>query len=406
MNILVIQPGFPAEIPYFVRGFARMGARVLGIGDQPEGMLPEVAREGLAAYLRVPNLWDEHAVERALRGWNIPVKLDRIECLWEPGMMLAAQLRRAFKLPGMNEATTELFRDKDKMKAALDAAGVRTPRHCRAATGAEIIAGAEKIGFPLIIKPIAGAGSANTYRVNDAQELKIVLPKLQRVSEVCVEEFIEGREYTFDTISVNGRILYHNIAWYRPNVLQSRSIESISPQTVTLRDMNDPDLQKGIALGKAVLKVLGFKTGFSHMEWFLTPKGEAIFGEIGARPPGGRSVELMNYGCDMDVFDGLGEAIVHGRLTQPINRLYNAAVIFKRAKGQGRITRIEGLEELQKRYGQHIVCTNLSPIGAPRRNWKQTLVSDGYLIVRHPDLKMTTTIADDFANHLQIYAQP
>lgn len=383
-----------------------MGARVLGIGDQPEGMLPDVAREGLKAYLRVPNLWDEKAVERALRQWDIPVKLDRIECLWEPGMMLAAQLRRAFKLPGMNETTTELFRDKDKMKAALDAAGVRTPRHARASTNAEILAGAEKIGFPLIIKPIAGAGSANTYKISDADELKKVLPMLQNVAEVCVEEFIEGREYTFDTICANGRILYHNIAWYRPNVLQARSVESISPQTITLKDLDSPDLQKGVALGKAVLKVLGFKTGFSHMEWFLTPKGEAVFGEIGARPPGGRSVELMNYGCDMDVFDGLGEAIVHGRLSQPVERRYNAAVIFKRAKGQGRITRIEGMAELQQRYGKHIVCNNLSPVGAMRRNWKQTLVSDGYIILRHPDLKTTTMMADDVGNHLQLYAQP
>lgn len=382
-----------------------MGARVLGIGDQPKEMLPDVAKEGLAAYLRVPNLWNAVEVERALRAWNIPIKLDRIECLWEPGMTLAAQLRRAFGLPGMDEATTELFRDKDKMKLALDAAGIRTPRHFKATTNQDILEGGKRIGFPLIIKPIAGAGSANTYRIDSQKQLMDVLPRLNNVAEVVVEEFIEGKEYTFDTISANGKILYYNMAWYRPNVLKARSDESVSPQTVTLRDVSSPDLQKGIALGKAVLKALGFKTGFSHMEWFLTPKGEAVFGEIGARPPGGRSVEIMNYGCDIDVFEGLGEAVVHGRLSQKVNRFYNAAVIFKRAKGQGRITRIEGLEALKARLGDAIVCTNLSPVGARRRNWKQTLVSDGYIILRHPDLGVTCAMADDVANNLNLFAQ-
>ena len=47
---------------------------------------------------------------------------------------------------------------------------------------------------------------------------------------------------------------------------------------------------------------------------------------------------------------------------------------------------------------------DLLPIGAPRRNWKQTLVSDGMIIVRHPDLERTLQIADRFATELRMYA--
>jgi len=404
MNILMIQPGFPAEIPYFTRGLARMGARVLGIGDQPEGMLPDVAREGLAAYLRVPNLWDEVAVYDALRRWDVPVKLDRVECLWEPGMSLAAGLREKFGLPGMSVAQTELFRDKETMKAALDRAGVRTPRHRRAKSEPQCWAAAEAVGYPLVVKPIAGAGSANTYRVENAEAFKAILPKLRGVSEVSVEEFIEGREYTFDTISADGRVLYYNMAWYRPNVLIGRSEEWVSPQTLTLRDVDAPHLQPGYELGMRVLEALGFKTGFTHMEWFLKPDGEAVFGEIAARPPGGRSVELMNYGCDIDVFNGWAEAVIHKRFTQKVERKYNAVVVFKRAFGQGRIQRIEGLEAIRRQFGSHIVCENLSPLGALRRDWKQTLISDGYLILRHPDLEQTCAMADHVGEHLKIYA--
>ncbi len=404
MNVLFIAPGYPAEMPFFVRGLAEVGAQVLGLGDGPESMLPERARSSLSAYLQVPTLWDEDAVIEALQSWKPGLELHRVECLWEPGMLLAARIREAFELPGMTVEETIPFRDKEKMKQLLDAAGVRTPRHASARSDDEVRAAAEKIGYPLIVKPIAGAGSADTYRVDGATELEDVLTRIRHVEEVSVEEFIEGEEFTFDTICHDGRIDYFNIAWYRPKPLTARTVQWISPQTVTLNDLNRPDLRAGKAMGLKVLEALGFRTGFTHMEWFYTPDGEAVFGEIGARPPGARSVELMNYGCDIDAFRGWAEAVCHSRFSQEIERRYNSIIIFKRAMGEGRIQRIEGLERLLTLFGPHVVCVDLLPVGSPRRNWKQTLISDGYIILRHPHLPTALAMADSVGTDLQLYA--
>src|SRR5437763_715548 len=95
MNILMISPGYPSEMQYFTRGLARVGARVLGVSDQPENQLPSVARESLAAYLQVPALVDEDSVVEAVRRWTSQAKVDAVECLWEPGVLLAARLREA-----------------------------------------------------------------------------------------------------------------------------------------------------------------------------------------------------------------------------------------------------------------------------------------------------------------------
>jgi len=403
-NVLMLSPGFPAEMPWFTAGLARAGARVLGLGDQPTGALPEEAREALADYVQVPTLWDEAQVLERVRALDARTPLDRIECLWEPGMLLAARLREALGLPGLDVERTTWFRDKEEMKRKLDAAGIRTPRHARAASDAEVEQAAERIGFPLVVKPIAGAGSADTHRIDDRAALREILPRLRHVPEVSVEEFIDGDEFTFDTISADGRILYSNVAWYRPRPLIGRSVEWISPQTVTLRDPEREDLAVGREMGRRVLKALGFRTGFTHMEWFRTPAGEAVFGEIAARAPGARSVDLMNYACDFDAFSAWGEAVCQGRISQPIERRYNAVVVFKRARGQGRIARIEGLERLVARYRPHVVCVDLLPVGSPRRDWKQTLLSDGFVIVRHPDLDAALEMADRFGTDLQIHA--
>jgi formate-dependent phosphoribosylglycinamide formyltransferase (GAR transformylase) len=291
------------------------------------------------------------------------------------------------------------------MKRALDAAGLRMPRHTTTTGAAAIRAAADSIGLPLVIKPIAGAGSANTHEVRDEQALKTTIADIGEQREVSVEEFIEGEEFTFDTVCRIGDILYENIAWYRPKPIIGRAVEWISMQTGNLRDIDRPDLAFGRELGQRVLEALDFRTGFTHMEWFLTPDGEAVFGEIGGRPPGGRSVDLMNFTHDFDIYAGWAEAITGRPFTQVASRRYNAVAVFKRARGQGKICAVHGLESLRRRFGPHIVVEDLLPIGAPRRNWKQTLISDGYLIVRHPQLDKTLEMADTIGRELQIDAR-
>jgi hypothetical protein len=157
-------------------------------------------------------------------------------------------------------------------------------------------------------------------------------------------------------------------------------------------------------MGRAVLRALNFQTGFTHMEWFRKADGEIVFGEIACRPPGARSVDVMNYASDTDLFAGWAEAVAREQFTQKVERRYNAAIIFKRAQGQGRIQRVEGLERLLSKYGEHVVVIDLLPHGSERRNWKQTLLADGYLIVRHPDLQRALEIADAVGTDLQLYA--
>lgn|GEM_PF-2581479 len=117
--------------------------------------------------------------------------------------------------------------------------------------------------------------------------LAALLRERMNLLSMSVEEYIEGKEYTFDTVYAAGQVVYENIAWYRPKPMIGRTEEWISMQTINLRKVDGAYLQAGRKLGHAVLKALGFRTGFTHMEWFLKPDGEAVFGEIGARPPGG-----------------------------------------------------------------------------------------------------------------------
>jgi biotin carboxylase len=404
MTVLMISPGYPAEMAFFTRGLGRAGATVIGLGDQAPAALPPSARDALDHYVHVGSLADGDHVAATVRELASRARIDQVECLWEPYMVLAARLREELGLPGLTVAQTLPFRDKERMKQLLDGAGLRTPWHVAAQTVAEVWAAAERVGYPLIVKPIDGAGSADTYRADSAAELDAILPGLRHVPRVSVEEFIDAEEFTYDTICADGQVLVENICQYTPRPLMTKMHEWISPITMALRDLDAPGLQGGRALGRAVLRALGFRDGFTHMEWYRKADGEVVFGEIGARPPGARTVDVMNYATDADLFTAWAQAVTHGRIDQPVTRHYNAGSVFKRARGAGRITHYEGLDRLLAEYGDHVAALELLPVGAPRRDWRATTVSDGMVIVRHPELPQAIQIAQRFASELHLFA--
>ncbi|MCA9490581.1 MAG: hypothetical protein KC621_11685, partial [Myxococcales bacterium] len=172
----------------------------------------------------------------------------------------------------------------------------------------------------------------------------------------------------------------------------------------TVRDLDQPKIRKGIELGHGVLKALNMGTGFTHMEWYLKANGEVVFGEIGCRPGGAHLVDQMNYTSDIDLFREWARAVCWKSFEADATRRYNTAIVFKRAIGEGRIRAIDGLGSFKDQYGRYLVWDNLLRPGNNRRNWKQTLVSDGFVIVRHPRWDDALTIARAAAADIRMYA--
>lgn len=405
MNVVFLSPHYPPEMQQYTRGLAEVGARVFGVGDTPVSGLPQGTKHHLTDYLQVPRILDEDDVVQRVHAWMRGRSCDRVLANWEVLVLTAARLRERFGVHGMRPDTVRGFRDKELMKQRVRAAGLRTPRSARATTVAEVRAAVEDIGYPLVLKPIAGAGSASTYRVDDAPTLEKVLPAMRHVAVVSCEEFIEGEEFTYDTVCIGGTPVYENVAQYLPPPIIARSVESVSPVIITVRDMHQERLRAGIELGRGVLDALGMGDGFTHMEWFRKPDGEVVFGEIGCRPGGAHLVDQMNYTSDIDLFREWARAVCWHDFRGDTTRKHNAAIVFKRARGQGRITRIEGLRPFLATHGAHVVEERLLRPGTPRRDWTKTLTSDGHLMIRHPDWNTTRSIATAAAADIHMFAE-
>ena len=405
MRVVFLAPLYPPEMQQYTRGLAEVGAEVYGVADTPREAVPQHVRQYLHDYLQVPRIMDENDVLERVTAWLRGKTVDRIVTNWEPLVVLAAKLRERFEMPGMSVDIARGFRDKQLMKERVRAAGLRVPKSARTRSETDVLEAAEEIGYPLILKPIDGAGSANTYKVRSQKELLTVLPKMRGVPEAIVEEYIEGEEFTFDTVCIGGKPAFENVAAYLPKPLEMRTVEWISPVIITVRNMLQPKLLPGIELGRRVLGALGMDDGFTHMEWYLTEKGEAIFGEIGCRPGGACLVDQMNYTCDIDLFREWANVICHRTFSANTTRKYNAGIVFKRAMGQGKISRIEGLGAYMAECGPWVTEERLLRPGTPRRNWKNTLLSDGYVHVRHPSWAEAHRMAFMAATNIRMFAE-
>jgi biotin carboxylase len=405
VNVVFLACGYPPEMQQYTRGLAEVGAAVYGVGDAPLERLAPSFKQYLTDYLQVPKLLDEDDVVARVATWMRGRTVDRVEANWEVMVMTAARLREALGIPGMSVDTVRGFRDKQVMKERAIAAGLRVPRSARARSAAEARAAAGALGYPLVVKPISGAGSADTFEVGSERELEQVLARTQHVRELSIEEFIDGEEFTFDCVCIDGTPAFMNVAQYLPKPLIARSNEWISPIITTVRELRQPAVAGGIALGHGILSALGMGTGFTHMEWFKKPSGDVVFGEIGCRPGGAHLVDQMNYTCDIDLFREWARAVCWKSFEASTVRKYNTAIIFKRARGQGRITKIVGLVEFMKKYGEYVMDEKLLRPGTQRRNWKHTLLSDGFLIVRHPEWRIANQLAEIAANEITMYAE-
>ena len=406
MNVVLVEPYFPANQRQFARALAEAGATVTGIGEYGPDVLDDQLKGWLHHYEQVPSVTDVDAMTRAVRWVQDKLWVDRLEATVEAHTMAAAQVREACTIPGTSVRTAWLCRDKPSMKEALRSAGVPAAASAAVSSAAEARAFAEQAGFPLVLKPRSGAGASGTVRVDDVAALEQSLGVFggQGVSSIAVEEFIEGHEGFYDTITVNGRVELDFVSHYFPNVLEAMRTRWISPQFVaTNRIDTAPEYAELRDMGARVIAALGIETSATHMEWFFGRNG-LKFSEIGCRPPGVGGWDLYSAGNEIDLYLAWANAIVSGGTAAAPTRRYASGIVALRPDQDGRITGYDGAEELQQQYGEWVIDATLPPPGTATQGVEAGYMANAYVRMRHPDYDTLRGMLDAVGRTLHVYA--
>jgi carbamoylphosphate synthase large subunit len=403
MHVLFVEPKFPANQRQFVRALHDVGAKVTGIGEYPPD--PELA-SWMHGFERVPSVVNEDAMLAAVRKIQARGWVDRIEATIEAHIQPVAEVRAKCEIPGTSVRTAYLCRDKPAMKEALRAAGVPCAQSVGTSDAKEVRDFARRVGYPLIVKPRSAAGASGTVRVDDAAGLEaaIVSHHVDRGAPVAVEEFIEGHEGFYDTLTIDGRVVHDFISHYYPGVLEAMRTRWISPQIITTNRLSSSGYAEVKAMGQKVIQALGIGTSATHQEWFFGPKG-LKFSEIGCRPPGVGVWDLYSAANEFDLFREWASAIVNGRPTQPPSRRYSAAMIALRPSQDGRIAGYEGVDELHRRYGDWIVDTHFPPPGHPTQPVDAGYMANAWVRMKHPDFDEVHSMLNWVGENVKVRAQ-
>ncbi|MEI2777923.1 MAG: ATPase [Tetrasphaera sp.] len=403
MNIVFVEPHFPTNQRRFVLALAGVGARIIGVGESEEWLLDDEVRGALAGYYRVDNVTDVAQLTEAVRWAQSQMWVDRLEATVEAHTMAAAQVREATGIPGTSVRATWLCRDKPSMKDALRQAGVPTAASTAAHTAEQVWAFARHTGYPLILKPRAGAGAAGTMRVDNDTELAAALSAHGAAESIAVEEFVEGHEGFYDTICQDNQVVHDWVTHYYPNVLEAMRTRWISPQFVTTNRLADNAFYGEVAeLGGRVIEALDIGTSATHMEWFYGPKG-LRFSEIGARPPGVGAWDLYCAANDVDVYREWAHVLAHGRPEHPMTRPYAAGLIALRPDGDGRITGYSGIEDVFARHGNWVLDSHFPPVGQPTQGVEAGYMANAWVRMRHPDFDHLRGMLDDVGATVHVY---
>jgi formate-dependent phosphoribosylglycinamide formyltransferase (GAR transformylase) len=405
-NVVFLEPSFPDNQKQFVRGLHEVGASVIGIGERPKDWLDGDVAGWLTHYEHVPSVVDEGRLYEVVRGLQQHVEIHRLEAVVEAHVMAAARTRETCGIPGTSARTAYLCRDKPAMKEVLRAAGIRCAASTAARSGHDVRDFAAAVGFPVVLKPAAGAGASGAERVNAPDELEAAIARsgVDQGVEIAVEEFVEGHEGFYDTISINGEIAMDFATHYYPNVLEAMRTRWISPQFIATNRLDrEPSYGELKEMGRAVIAALDIGTSATHMEWFAGPKG-LYFSEIGCRPPGVRCWDLYAAGNDIDIYREWATAIVHGQVSRGPSRGYAAGMIALRPDRDGTISGYEGLDEIQGRYGEWVIDAHLPPAGTPTQPVEAGYMANAWVRMRHPDYDALRGMLDDVGHTVKVHA--
>ena len=189
-------------------------------------------------------------------------------------------------LIGANVEAIQLGEDREKFKGVVERCGAESARSVICHTMDEVLAGAEELGYPVVVRPsftMGGLGSGFAHDENELRRIAGAGLQYSPVTEVLLEESILGwKEYELELMRDHA-----------DNVVVVCSIENLDPMGVHTGDsitvapaltLTDREYQRLRDIGIAVIREVGVDTGGCNIQFAVNPvDGRIIVIEMNPR---------------------------------------------------------------------------------------------------------------------------
>ncbi|WP_369228537.1 ATP-grasp domain-containing protein (plasmid) [Streptomyces sp. R39] len=304
--LLVLGAGAQPYREFFLQSLAARHPVMLADSSLPEWSRPFV-RDHLAI-----DLSDAEFTAAAVKEVAEQTPLAGICTYMEHHIELGARLAKQLGLPGTSPASMAACRDKATTRRLLASHNVRSARSFQVDDEDSAVAHARLLGYPVVVKPRAMAGSAGVLRCDSETEVRVAFKHASwetvlgldayAVHGVLVEEYLDGPEISAETVVHNNGV--HIVAVTRKTLGEEPRFQEIG-HGVDSRDalLGDPAVTETVTQAVRALKV---ERGVLHVELRLTKRGPAVV-EVNGRPAGDLVPLLVQRATGVDLMAAVAD---------------------------------------------------------------------------------------------------
>jgi biotin carboxylase len=289
-------------------------------------------------------------------------KIDGIVCdTTDVGVTTAAFVAEKLRLPGIGYEVARNFTSKHRMRELSLRAGLPCPRFQLVKSLDEALVASDRIGYPLIMKPIANQSSRGVHRIESKAGIECAFADARsftRTGELLVEECLTGTEVTVESFCVGGRVHVTGISDKR----HFRHLPTVASRLTYPPDLASAVMTEIRRINEATIRALGLVDGVTHAEYFVGD-GHVTLVEIAARGGGSRIYShIVPYLADFDVPRYwlrwlMSEALFSPQIERIETRAANLEFFDVPA---GKVRSIDGLREVRELPGVHEVLLEFS----------------------------------------------
>jgi len=265
---------------------------------------------------------------------------------------IAAKVAEHYGLVSVGYEAAYRARYKDETRKAFESAGLLNAKFAAVTNFDEAREAANKIGYPVIVKPTNCDCSQNVTYIKDENDLLDIFVKFRDFKTTyhnfnvrrifLVEEYVTGPEFSVEIFMYKGEPIFASVTEkFTTEPPYFAELAHVVPTS-----KNQAKVPILIDCAVKAMKSVGLLNAPSHVEMKLSPRGPIIM-EINARQGGDRIAQdlLINaYGINLfdiglDLYTGLPAK------AKPTKKMASA-IAFLTVKKAGRVRNIIGLDKV------------------------------------------------------------
>ncbi len=362
-NFIFLSPNFPETYWMFCNELKNNGMRVLGIGDCAYEQLKPELRNSLHEYFKVGSLENYEEVFRAVAFFTYKYgKIDYLESNNEYWLERDARLRTEFHITtGFQVEDMEKVKRKSAMKEYYAKAGIPTARYHLVESFEAACEFANRVGYPVVVKPDNGVGASSTYRLHNDEELRFFMDTKEPYIQYVMEEMVRGVVCTYDAIiGAQGQPLFES-----GNITPHSLMDVVNDGGESLYYLYKEVPEDIRDAGLRTVAAFGVKSRFVHLEFFRLTEDQAGLGkagdiiglEVNMRPAGGYTPDMYNYAYETDVYKIWADMICFDSSTKPLGNRHFCAFMGRRDN----VAYVMDHDAVLEKYGHKLVMQGRIP---------------------------------------------